>query len=344
MEVRLIRPDDEDGLAEWHGVLHAVEKDEWPALSGYSLRDVRAYANQRSGSRRFEHLAAGPPGGPMDGVAVMEAPLRDNRHCAWVTVAVHPERRRRGAGTALVERISEEAGADGRRVLNAVVDVPVDRAQDHPSVHFAERLGFERTLPGNRRQLSVPVDPARLDALREVVTGARGAADYQIATFVAPWPAETVDDHCELMRRMSTDQPSGDDQGEEEVWDRARIDEADRMVAARGCRKLVAVARHVPSGRLVAFTELLVCDEAPSESWQMDTLVHPDHRGHRLGLAVKLANLDFLTAESPTVRLIVTGNAQTNAPMIAVNDMLGFEVASVGMFWQKHVQPPGPHE
>ncbi len=69
----------------------------------------------------------------------------------------------------------------------------------------------------------------------------------------------------------------------------------------------------------------------------MATVVHPLHRGHRLGLAVKLANLDFLAEQAPAVRLIVTGNAQTNAPMIAVNDMLGFEVAGVGMFWQKRL-------
>ena len=63
----------------------------------------------------------------------------------------------------------------------------------------------------------------------------------------------------------------------------------------------------------------------------------PAPPGHRLGLAVKIANLDLLAEKAPAVRLIVTGNAQSNAPMIAVNDMLGFEVAGVGMFWQKRL-------
>ena len=39
------------------------------------------------------------------------------------------------------------------------------------------------------------------------------------------------------------------------------------------------------------------------------------------------------------MRVIVTGNAAVNAPMIAVNDMMGFEVASEGIFWQKHLSP-----
>jgi hypothetical protein len=40
---------------------------------------------------------------------------------------------------------------------------------------------------------------------------------------------------------------------------------------------------------------------------------------------------------APDVRLIVTGNAVVNEPMIAVNDMMGFEVAGKGNFWQKHL-------
>ena len=35
------------------------------------------------------------------------------------------------------------------------------------------------------------------------------------------------------------------------------------------------------------------------------------------------------------MRRIVTGNAAENAPMIAVNDMMGFEIAGAGWFWQK---------
>ena len=42
---------------------------------------------------------------------------------------------------------------------------------------------------------------------------------------------------------------------------------------------------------------------------------------------------------APAVRLVVTDNAGVNAPMIAVNDMMGFRVAGEGVFWQKHLQP-----
>jgi hypothetical protein len=37
----------------------------------------------------------------------------------------------------------------------------------------------------------------------------------------------------------------------------------------------------------------------------------------------------------------VTGNASENAPMIAVNEMLGFEVVAEGTFWQKELGAAG---
>ena len=81
------------------------------------------------------------------------------------------------------------------------------------------------------------------------------------------------------------------------MWDARRIARERRLeLAARGVRKLAAVAQHVASGRLVAFTELLLSPDAPRQAWQLVTLVHPEHRGHRLGLAVKLANLEVLAA------------------------------------------------
>jgi RimJ/RimL family protein N-acetyltransferase len=136
---------------------------------------------------------------------------------------------------------------------------------------------------------------------------------------------------------MSTDEPHGDDAAEEEVWDAARVEENDALWAARRARCLVAVAQHRASGRLVACTELQLADGVSDQAGQMLTVVHPDHRGHRLGLAIKLANLDVLARDAPGVRKVFTGNAAVNAPMIAVNEMMGFEVVGEGHFWQKRL-------
>ena len=337
MEVRPVDPSDDKELAEWAAVLRASDEDLWPDQTGFTLSDVRAFARHRSRSRRFDLLAARESGGsPILGVGMMEMPLRDNTRSTEVTVAVHPERRRRGVGTAIVDGMSEHGRADGRAVLNAIVDVPLD-CPNHASLSFAPKVGFKAMLAGNVRHLTVPMDAALQGDLRTQVAQARDADHYRVVTFEAPWPTEYLEDQCALYRCMSTDEPHGDEGHEEEIWDVARVRDNNDLQVARGARGLIAVAEHRASGRLVACTELCIGADAPGQAWQMLTVVDPKHRGHRLGLAIKLANLDQLATRAPAVRLVVTGNAAVNAPMIAVNEMMGFEVASRGNFWQKRL-------
>ena len=336
MEVCRIESGDEPALIEFAAVWDRAHRADWPAFGAFGLHDFRAFAAHTGSVRRFELLASIEPGGRMTGCTFVDAPLLDNRHSAEVLpIMVDPDHRRRGAGTALVDHITRSLRAEGRRVLNCIVDIPLGSGDRHPSVGFARALGFERTLAGNKRVVSVPLTPARVDAVRAVAAAARDADRYRTFTFRTPWPNQYTEDHCELARRMSTDEPAGDRDHEEEVWGARRIEESDALLAAQKSIKLAAVAQHRASGRLVAFTELLISPDRPGEAWQMATLVHPEHRGHRLGLAVKLANLEFLAASEPSIHRVVTGNASVNEPMIAVNDMLGFEVFSEGAFWQK---------
>ena len=63
------------------------------------------------------------------------------------------------------------------------------------------------------------------------------------------------------------------------------------------------------------------------------------HRGHRLGVAVKVATLRLLQERRPDVTEVLTYNAEVNDHMIAVNELLGFEpVARLGEF-QKALEP-----
>jgi GNAT superfamily N-acetyltransferase len=337
--VERIEPTDDAGLAEGAAVLAASDKDLWPELAGFSPRDIAAFARFTGKSTRYVMVGARlERDGPILGVGLLEFPLLDNTHSVEVTVAVHPGHRRRGVGTALVEHMAELARADGRRSLNGIVDIPVARAHDHASLRFAPAVGFVTTLAGNTRRLDLPLDPAAAAELRRVVASARNAADYRMLSFPTPWPEEFAEDEWKLLRVMSTDEPAGDDEHEEEVWDAARMAEYDQLRKERGATKLCTLAQHVPSGRAVAMTEILVTDDEPHQCWQLITVVHPEHRGHRLGLAVKLANLEFLARHSPGISFVVTGNAAVNAPMIAVNDMMGFRILGEGFFWQKHLQ------
>ena len=98
-----------------------------------------------------------------------------------------------------------------------------------------------------------------------------------------------------------------------------------------------SVVRHVPSGRLVGFTDVVVRPGSPRLGVQTDTLVLREHRGHALGLAVKVANLRALQREKPEVTLVRTWNADTNVHMIAINERIGFRRTGWSREWAKRL-------
>jgi GNAT superfamily N-acetyltransferase len=136
---------------------------------------------------------------------------------------------------------------------------------------------------------------------------------------------------------MSTDIPMGEQVLDEQIWDADRVRALEASLTAQNRDKVTTVARHDASDHLVGFTEVAIPLGAPESSWQHDTLVMREHRGHGLGFAMKLANLVAVHERYARVRQINTWNAEENAPMIAVNEDLGFRVQARSKEWHRPI-------
>jgi GNAT superfamily N-acetyltransferase len=217
-------------------------------------------------------------------------------------------------------------------------ETPVRAGYVNAATGFAQALGFAPALPMARRELALPLPTERLESLRRHPNAS--PAGYTLITFEDRWPDEYIADRCELGRRMSTDTPAGEMELDEEEWDEERIRQIESLMAAQEHTKLTAAARHDASGRLVAFTEIVFRRSSPEMCWQDDTLVTREHRGHGLGFALKLANLERVLAAAPSVRSISTWNAAENDHMIAINDEMGFELVAHSTYWLKNLTTP----
>jgi hypothetical protein len=102
-----------------------------------------------------------------------------------------------------------------------------------------------------------------------------------------------------------------------------------------GRRVVETVARYVPTGRLVGYTQVQVSPETPTLGYQQDTLVVREHRGHALGLRLKAANTLAVMEHLPELTGIRTWNADDNTHMLAVNRRLGYDVDAHLREWQK---------
>jgi RimJ/RimL family protein N-acetyltransferase len=94
----------------------------------------------------------------------------------------------------------------------------------------------------------------------------------------------------------------------------------------QGRRIYTLAALHDASGEMAAVTAVEADPDNPDWGHQLITAVVRKHRGHRLGLLVKTAMLDWLAEARPSIGRIVTGNAAVNRYMISINSELGFEL------------------
>jgi RimJ/RimL family protein N-acetyltransferase len=176
-----------------------------------------------------------------------------------------------------------------------------------------------------RRELDLRnVDDQELDNLVRTQIEGRDS-DYEIVTWVDRAPDDLVDGVAKLVGRMSTDTPRGDLSFEPEVWDASRWREKEEDAFRAGRRRLAAGAVD-RNGHLVAFTDIGAWAQEPAIAEQWNTIVDPDHRGHRLGLATKVANLRNLRQQIPGALRLETWNALENSRIIEINELLGFQI------------------
>lgn len=316
-------PRDERGYAAWFAVLDASERHVRPDEPGWLLREQRSMSLAGVGpdpDTAMLHVAATADGRTV-GAARLELPRRDNLHLCELTLAVAPEVRRRGVGRALVEQVERLAREQGRTTVLGYCDEVPGQEGRSGSRQAARALGYAVVQTEVRRDIDLPLPAERVAHLES--TCRPYAADYAVQTWHDASPDALVDDLAELQRQMSTDAPKDEADWREEVWDAARLRRDERLALDMDRSWVGAAAVHVPSGRVVAFTCMGWPNAEPSRAHQWETLVSRPHRGHRLGLLVKLAGLQELSARSPRTRFVSTWNARENAPMIAVNDALG---------------------
>ncbi|HZE40363.1 MAG TPA: GNAT family N-acetyltransferase [Stackebrandtia sp.] len=327
IEIRPLNVDDDAEVAEVLALRKAVNAADTPDQAAPCGVAFRARLREHDHNHRHERAAA-IVDGRVVGLSDLEFPQTDNLHAAWGGIEVLPEHRRRGIGGALMEHAIAAARADDRRSLcmDACVtgDWPDVPKRDEAGRHFLESFGFDLALKSIDRRADVEaLDAATIDTLHAETLAK--SADYETVAWSGTSPDELLAPMAALNSTFLDEAPLGDLDLEAEKIDAERErDRRDRAVAA-GLFTCGVVARLKGSEDLVAITVIGVPTEPGTHAHQWMTLVSPEHRGHKLGLRVKLENWRLLRRERPRVRWIDTDNAAVNDHMIAINEAMGFK-------------------
>jgi GNAT superfamily N-acetyltransferase len=272
-------------------------------------------------SDRVRIFAAAWDGETMVGALAGGGPLTDNTHRAHADISVHPDHQRRGIGTRLLEHFEAWALDHGRRTLGGEAFAPVGGTS--PGLEFVTSHGFTVAIDNDMKVADVAETRDGWDDL--AAECAPHHESYELRTVWSPIPDDLVDGYLAINNMFISEAPTGDADVEDEVWTPERL-RANEERAAKAGRRDATTFAIAPGGEVAAMTELFVNETAPHRGFQSGTLVVPAHRGHRLGLAIKVANQRAMADRFPELEWIITGNADVNAHMNAINDRLGFRV------------------
>jgi GNAT superfamily N-acetyltransferase len=269
------------------------------------------------------------------GAALLNLPLADNPTVAYADVVTHAAHRRRGIGTALLAELERRVRAIGRERLLTEVFVPAGREGEVTGdMAFAEARGYAVANREGMKAVRLADSESLWPPLEAEVEAALG--DYRVVTWRDACPQEYVESFGQAVGRVMSLIPQGDLDLEDGEWTVERIRSAEQHRVEVGLVTIESAAV-APDGTVVGLTGVRACLGDPRVARIGVTMVLPEHRGHRLGLATKLASHRALREQVPACELVATSNAETNTHMNAINEAMGYRQLETLVEYHKRV-------
>jgi GNAT superfamily N-acetyltransferase len=336
LQIVPLDPDDDAAMKQWHATYEAAERAGREATAAPWTMEERRALLREAPTRKVRRAWSGVVGDDVVCVGLAVASLVDNLHRAEMEIHTRPDHRRHGFATAMLRQIEEFAREHGRRVLTTESAWRWEAGPDGvgaAGAEFLRRRGFELSLSDIQRELSLPVADDVLDRL--AAEAAPHHPSYVLRSWVGPVPDDLVRSWAELASNLMTEAPVGELDLEPESADVDVQRQMEATTAAQG-RTSYHTAALADAETVVAFTEIVASVRGSDRAYQWGTLVRRAERGHRLGLAVKVANLRQLQRERPDLTRLTTYNAEVNDHMVGINDRFGFvPVERMGEFQKR---------
>ena len=330
-ELKLFSPEtaSESYFKSRHNYLELTKREEEPDDPNpsleFSIRNARSWKTIQSIKLEVWHLWE-------DGKIIAELFLtadfdENNLHLMRMGMHVLKPYRNKGYTKPLLEKVLVFAERYERTLITGDTYSFVPEGQ-----RFAERIGATKGIVSSTSQLVLDaVDKSLLAQWLDVVNTT--AREFEMGSWGGRFPETDIHAVAELFDVMNT---APRDDLDERDWKTKpeHLREGEAYDLARGVERRVLYVRHKASGELAGFTMTYWFPENPENLEQQATGVVPKYRGHKLGRWLKAAMIQKVLAERPVVKRIRTDNANSNAPMLAINQALGFKFYKSKIIWQ----------
>jgi len=255
-----------------------------------------------------------------------ETPMYEtNRHLLFADAAVLAPYRRRGIGSLWLRRVLAEMDARGATVLTA--------ESSEPDGHgFLAWLGARQVLSGAENRLDFEaIDWGMVDEW--IAAGKRRSPETELVLHEGRLPEAIWVEFCARRSDLLNTMPFDDmDHGEIVFTPEVLASYYERLDIAGGDHHTLVTRE--PDGTISGITDVLWESTKPTFVAQLFTGVDPAYRRAGKGKLLKAGMLRFLRGRYDGLAWVTTGNAASNASMLAINHQLGFREHRGGTMYQ----------
>jgi GNAT superfamily N-acetyltransferase len=239
-----------------------------------------------------------------------------NQHLLWGGAEVHPDFRRQGVGTAWLPvalKLMDEFGS-------TVLSTGTEEESGHA---FLRLVGFEAKSEFAENRLDF--NEVDWDMVRQwVEKGERDNPNTTLTLYPDRVPEEVWPEYAPQISALLNTMPFDDlDHGEIVVTPEMMKVDYEKLDLMKGVRHTIITRE--PDGHMSGMTDVGWAPFRETFISQRFTGVNPKDRGRGIGKWIKAAMLEYVRKTHPQARWMTTGNAESNAPMLAINRRLGFK-------------------
>ena len=241
----------------------------------------------------------------------------ENKHqCFVYNIDLLTPYRGKGIGKKLLEVVLEYAKRHKKELI-------IGETSEEDGKSFIRKLKAQEALSGVENRLSLTkVDWEMVDEW--IKDGPVRSPESKIE-FFQDCPEDIIEEFCKIYTEVGNQAPREDlDVGDFITTPELR---RQREKYHKDCDVtwLTAVTRE-PNGEVTGLTEVLYRPSKDPLIYQDLTGVSEKYRDSGKGKWLKATMLREIREQFPTVTTVVTGNATTNAPMLSINNRLGFKI------------------
>ena len=235
---------------------------------------------------------------------------------AWIDVAA--ECRRQGLGSRMLSDIVTECHKIGDHVEWIQIG-----SQTEAGFAFIEHYGGAVAWVGKENRLSAAdVDWNMVQQWYD--EGPGRAPGVTIEIFEGMIADTDLEAYCTLYTEIDNQQPLGDLEGAQMTITPEVMRHDHEDAAKRGDTWITAITREA-DGTISGLTDILYNPQRPHRVAIRLTGVKDNYRGRGLGKWVKAAMMLHIKENYPDFKYVTTDNADSNAPMLSINNRLGFK-------------------